>query len=133
MRKEAYITDASGIRINGLLFNSGESRTIRIYVPTGTTQAYIRAMRADFVQEQLTGEDDSTALGNGQELIDDGIIEGRLSGGIWQNICKRANQLDLGAIADGTYKEVEIRVLEDTTLSTVGVVGIGFLIECLNV
>lgn len=122
------ITDSSGNTISGLRLNQGETATIRIYTDTAGA-IVLNAVRGDFREIALTGEDESTARTNGQELIDEGIIEGSKTGATWQNIGGFDNALYLGNIAAGSYATAMIRIKEDTTLSTIGLTAIGFAVR----
>lgn len=123
------ITDSAGNSISGLRLMPDVVSTIRIYCSAIAANIYLNATRGDFLEEQAAGEDESTARTNGQELLEDGLIQARLSGGTWQDIGFFENALDLGAFAAGAYKSVDIRVVSDSSISTIGLTAIGFAIR----
>ena len=104
-----YITNSDDTRMHGAFLKSGESVTLRVYSDDGAAQAYLNACRADFGENAPSGEESAVSKVHGQYLLDDGDIEGKLSGGVYQNICGFSNALDLGAISAGGYKEVVIK------------------------
>jgi hypothetical protein len=104
-----YITNSAGTTITGLTVVAGTAQRLRCYSTDGSSDVRINACRIDCREESPTGEAAATATAQGQNIIDDGLIEGRLVGGEWQNICKFTNALQLGSIAAGGYTEFEVR------------------------
>ena len=109
-----YLTNTSGAKINGVVLTFGNVLTLRCYVPNGTAECLIYACRADFVESSPTGESARVAALHGQELLNNGSIQGKTGAGAWQNIAGFSNALSLGAITAGNYEEFEIRITEDS-------------------
>lgn len=104
-----YITNSAGTTITGLTVIAGTAQRLRCYSTTGSSDVRINACRVDCREEGPAGESAATATAQGQDSIDDGLIEGRLVGDAWQNICKFTNALELGSIAAGGYTEFEVK------------------------
>lgn len=126
----ATIKTSTGAQINGIKLNAGEELALRLYVSSTTANTLISATRADFLENKRTGEDDSTARANGQELIDEGMVEAKTGAGAWQNICGFANALDLGAVDSASYATFSLRVTVPAGADSIGAVGIGLAIRC---
>jgi hypothetical protein len=126
----ATIKTSTGASTNGIKINAGDEITLRLYVSATTTETLINATRADFLENERTGEDSTVARANGQELIDEGMIEAKVGAGAWANICGFANALDLGAVSSASYATFSLRVVVPPGADTIGSVGVGLAIRC---
>jgi hypothetical protein len=124
----AQIYDSDDNIISGLGLSIGEVVRLKIAVDDVSTNVYIRCLRADFNADALTGEDISVTNGNGQELLDDGLVQGRLVGGSWVDLY--SSRLSLGGILPVDVKEFEIRINTSSSIDSIGQVGLGLVIEC---
>ena len=126
------ITTSAGTTLTGLRFNAADVQSLRYYVDADTAENHINAVRADFREASPTGEDTTTARGNGQELLDDNAFQISTDGGTtWQNFSGWANAVDLGAILAGNYVSFQLRINPALDLETIGTVGIGLAIRIL--
>lgn len=122
-----YITNINDEKIKGIILKPGEVLRLRCYSTEGTADARINAVRSDLREIAPAGEEADTSEAYGQELIDNGLVEGRLVGGIFANICKFANALELGSVAALGYTEFEIK-----TKITSGVASFGLCVRALK-
>lgn len=119
-----YITNSAGVTLYGLTVAAGQTLRLRCHSTDGSADVRVNACRTDCREESPAAEDAETATLQGQDLLDDGQIEGRLIAGSFTSICKFTNALELGSIAAGGYTEFEIK----TTLSS-GVVAFGLCVR----
>ena len=121
-----YITNSAGTTITGLTVVAGEAVRLRCYSTDGSTDVRINACRIDCREESPASETAAVATQQGQDVIDDGEIEGRLVAGAWQNICKFSNALQLGSIAAAGYTEFEVKANTSD-----GIVAFGLCVRAL--
>ena len=126
------ITTSAGTTLTGLRFNAADVQSLRYYVDGDTDENHINAVRADFREMSLPGEDTTTAHGNGQELLDANAFQISTDGGTnWQNFSGWANAVNLGAIVADDYVAFQLRIDPALDLETIGTVGVGLAIRIL--
>lgn len=122
-----YITTEAVEPVSGIIIKPGEVLKLRCYSTAGSIDVRINATRADLMEVAPIGEAADVGATYGQEIIDDGLIEGRLIAGTFANMCKFTNALQLGSIAAAGYTEFEIK----TTLSA-GIAAFGLCVRALK-
>ena len=123
------ITDSAATPIPGIKLLPGEETTIRIYSDTAVSQVFFNATRGTFLESDMGGEDETTANTNGKELLDLGLVQGKVSGGEWQRIDGFDNAIKNINILAGGYAEMQIRIVDQEGLSTVGLTALGFCVR----
>lgn len=101
------ITNTDGQPLNSLRLRPAQEITVRLSTGDLTPLiASIQATRADFLLTEPVGETESVSRGNGQELLDDGLIEALLDGA-WVPL----NEVrEVGFIMQGEPVDVTLRV-----------------------
>lgn len=126
MKLTPRIGNTSNFELYGLQIKRGETVTIRVYMENGdAADVYLCATRADFTEEKRPGESDETAINNGQELIDEGLILARIGAGAWESICGWANKMQIGPIDEQEYVEVQLKSDLPAGLTSSGTVYAG--------
>ena len=101
------ITDSEGKAINGLRLRPGQETTINITTEAVTgLYVLIQATRADFIAESQSGESESVARGNGQELLDSGLVQIKV-GDNWLSLTE---PVELDFLTLVTPQQLKIRV-----------------------
>lgn len=107
----ARITDESNNEIAAIKIQNLQELKLRCYVDQDCFSVKINAVRSDFLEEKRTGESEFYQNLNGQNVLDGGFFEGRLTDlDEWINIGKFENSLDLGKIKREEYVEFQIRL-----------------------
>lgn len=101
------ITDTDNKPLSSLRLRPAQQATIRLLTESATPLiASLQATRADFLLTPLAGEAESVSRGNGQELLDEGLIEALL-GGVWVPL---SNLVEVGVISYSEPIDVTLRV-----------------------
>ncbi len=126
MKLTPRIGNTSNIELYGLQVKRDQVSSIRVYMENGDADdVYLCATRADFCEAIRTGESADTAMTNGQELIDEGLIFAKVGAGAWANICGWANKMQIGPINEQEYVDVQIKSVLPVGLSSVGTIQAG--------
>jgi hypothetical protein len=114
----------NGVPIDGLVFNSGDPVQITIKTSVQLQNLRICALRSDFIEVERNGESESVSLGNGQELIDSGMIEGKQPfDAEFVNISGFDNAYDLMGLSEGGTRDFQLRLNVPAEAVSVGTVG----------
>ena len=101
------ITDTDNKPLSSLRLRPAQQAVIRLSTDDLMPMiASLQATRADFLLTPLTGEAESVSRGNGQELLDEGLIEALLSG-MWVPLNEAR---EVGIIGYGEPMDVALRV-----------------------
>lgn len=126
MKITPIVSTTDNLQLYGLQIKRGETSTIRVFIENGNaSDVYLCAVRADFVETQRPGESDEIAINNGQELIDDDMIEAKIGAGEWASICGWANKLQIGPINEQEYVEVQLKSVIASDVKPTGTVYAG--------
>lgn len=121
------ITDTDNKPLSSLRLRPAQQATIRLSTDDLMPMiANLQATRADFLLKPLTGEAESVSRGNGQELLDDGLVEALL-GGVWVPLNEAR---EVGIIGYGEPIDVTLRV--KNVGQAVGEVAFGLAAICLS-
>lgn len=126
MKLVPRIGNTNNVELYGLQIRRNAVVTARIYVENGdATDVYMCAVRADFTEQKRVGESDETAKNNGQELINEGMIQAKIGAGEWANICGWSNKIQLGPINEQNYVDVSLRCVFPSGADSAGTVYAG--------
>ena len=111
--------------VSGIILTDGSVQQFRVYVDGDTTETLVNACRADFWETARTAEERADQLAVGQEILEEGMIEGSVDGITYQDISGFANALDLGAVLSGGYADLYLRLTVPIDSETGATVGFG--------